>query len=223
MAFLALQNVSKVYDVGKPNEYRALQGVTLEINRGEFVAVMGVSGSGKSTLMHILGCLDKPTSGSFVLDGENVSEKKAKDLVMIRRKKIGFIFQTFNLLPRLSSLANIELPLIYNRVPSTERKQRSLAMLDRVGLKERSQHKPSELSGGEQQRVAIARALVNNPSVILADEPTGNLDTKSGGEIMTILEKLNRTGTTIIVVTHDPAIASRAKRTIRIQDGAILT
>lgn len=222
MEVVKVVHVSKVYDEGKPNEACALNDVSLNIEKGEFVAIMGVSGSGKSTLMHIVGCLDIPTRGSYLLEGDDISKKSQGELVAIRRKKIGFIFQTFNLLPRISSLANVELPLIYNGVASKERKQRAHEVLEQVGLTGRMSHSSSELSGGQQQRVAIARAIIHQPAIILADEPTGNLDSKSGNEIMDILEKFNAQGTTIILVTHDMMIAKRAHRIVNMVDGRII-
>ncbi len=202
-------------------EFYALKDVSLKINKGEFVAIIGPSGSGKSTLMHVIGLLDKPTSGEVYLEGEgihNLSEIKQAEL---RNKHIGFIFQIFNLLPRTSALENVEMPLIYSGVAKSERDQRAIKALEIVGLNDKLQNKPSQLSGGQQQSVAIARALVNNPSLILADEPTGNLDSKSGEEILSLLDKLNNEGNTIVVVTHDVDIAKRAKRIITIKDGQI--
>jgi len=222
MKLIELKNISKVYDLGKPNELRAIDNISLEVASGEFVSIMGVSGSGKSTLMNIIGFLDRPTSGEYIFEGMRVNEKSRAELVHHRRDKIGFVFQDFNLLPRLSALSNVELPLIYKGLRPKIRREKAKHFLQQVGLEKRMKHKPSELSGGELQRVAIARALVNDPAVILADEPTGNLDRKSGQEIMNILEKLNQQGTTIIVVTHDPDIATRAKRTIKLEDGRIV-
>lgn len=222
MKVIDLKNISKIYDIGKPNELESLHNVNLGIENGEFVSIMGVSGSGKSTLMNIIGFLDRPTSGEYIFEGERVNEKSRKELVRHRREKIGFVFQNFNLLPRLSALANVELPLIYKGVRPSVRHEKAKQVLTQVGLEKRIKHLPSELSGGELQRVAIARALINDPAVILADEPTGNLDKKSGQEIMNILEKLNQQGATIIVVSHDPNIATRAKRTIKLEDGKII-
>jgi putative ABC transport system ATP-binding protein len=215
---LELENITKVYKAGQ-TEVPALRGISCRIESGEMVSIVGPSGSGKSTLMNIIGCLDKPTSGRYRLDGTEVSELDDNQLAEIRNKKIGFVFQSFNLLSRTTALANVELPLIYNG--ASDRRQRALQVLDSVGLSHRITHRPSELAGGEQQRVAIARALVNNPSLILADEPTGNLDTKTSQEIMGIFEKLNKQGMTIILVTHEPDIAAYTQRTIKLRDGQI--
>lgn len=218
---IRLDNVSKIYDAGG-HEVRALLEVNLQIMDNESVAIMGPSGSGKSTLMHILGCLDVPTDGSYYLDGVEVSTFTSWQLARVRNERIGFVFQTFNLLPRASILRNVELPLIYAGSPRAERKQRAREALQRVGIPDRHRRKPSEFSGGQRQRVAIARALVTNPSIILADEPTGNLDSKTGNEILEIFRQLHQDGHTIIIVTHDPTVASQTQRTIRLLDGRIL-
>lgn len=213
--------IKKFYSLGR-QDVIALNGVDLEIEQGEFVAIMGPSGSGKSTLMNILGCLDIPTSGQYFLDSIEVSKLSDRELAHIRNKKVGFVFQVFYLLPRATALSNVELPLIYAGVSAKERKKRAEEAIKLVGLEARANHKPNELSGGERQRVAIARAIVNDPSIIFADEPTGNLDSKTGTEIMRIFVELNERGRTIVLVTHDPNIASYAKRTIKLLDGLIV-
>lgn len=219
-AVIEITDLKKVYQMGQ-TEVRALAGVSFDILENEYIAIMGPSGSGKSTLMNMLGCLDTPTSGEYILNGNNVSKMDDAELAEIRNKEIGFVFQTFNLLPRTSCLANVELPLIYAGMKSGVRKQRAQDVLTKVGLGDRVDHKPNELSGGQRQRVAIARALVNDPSIILADEPTGNLDSKTGEEIMLLFEELYRQGNTLIVVTHENEIAEHARRIIRLRDGLI--
>ena len=219
-SIIQLDNIQKSYYLGK-QELKVLKGITLDIFKEEYVALMGPSGSGKSTLMNILGCLDSPTGGSYFLNGSDVSKMQDDALAEVRNKEIGFVFQQFNLLPRLSAAENVALPLIYNGTPKKERTEISLEMLNRVGLSDRSHHKPNELSGGQNQRVAIARALVNNPSIILADEPTGNLDSKTSVEIMHIFDKIQADGNTVILVTHEEDIAHYAHRIIRLRDGII--
>jgi putative ABC transport system ATP-binding protein len=219
-AIIHLENIQKSYFMGK-QELKVLKGITLEIFKNEYVALMGPSGSGKSTLMNILGCLDSPTAGRYILNGKDVSKMADDDLADVRNKEIGFVFQQFNLLPRLTAAENVALPLIYNGTPKKARTELSLEMLDRVGLADRSHHKPNELSGGQNQRVAIARALVNTPSIILADEPTGNLDSKTSVEIMNIFDKIHAEGNTVILVTHEEEIANYARRIIRLRDGII--
>jgi len=215
-----IENITKDYVMGE-EIVRALRGVSLQIRRNEYLAVMGPSGSGKSTLMNMLGCLDTPTSGRYEFNGRNVAEMDDDELAAIRNREIGFVFQTFNLLPRATSLRNVELPLIYAGMDPESREERATQALTDVGLGDRIQHKPNELSGGQRQRVAIARALVNNPSIILADEPTGNLDSKTGEEIMALLEDLYQRGHTIILVTHERDIAAHARRTIHLRDGVV--
>jgi len=215
-----IKNITKLYEMGTEKLY-ALKGVDVVIERNEYVAIMGPSGSGKSTLMNIIGCLDTPTSGDYVLNGKDVHEMDDDELAEIRNKEIGFVFQTFNLLPRSNALHNVELPLIYSGLSKSDRIRRAEESLANVGLADRMKHKPNELSGGQRQRVAVARALVNNPSIILADEPTGNLDSKTGEEIMALFAELNKKGNTIIVVTHEEDIAKHANRIIKIRDGMI--
>jgi len=215
-----IRDVRKVYVMGT-NEVNALDGVDLEVHRGEYLAIMGPSGSGKSTLMNMIGCLDTPTSGSYKLRGTEIRERDDDELARIRNQEIGFIFQTFNLLPRADALHNVELPLIYAGKPAKERRARAQELLALVGLGDRMHHRPNELSGGQRQRVAVARALVNNPSIVLADEPTGNLDSKTGLEIMALLGEIHQKGNTVILVTHEEDIAAQAHRVVRLRDGKI--
>ena len=218
---IALSDITKTYRMGVV-DLTILNGVCLSIKQGEFVAIMGPSGSGKSTLMNIIGCLDRPTSGVYRFEDREISTMNDDELASVRNVKIGFVFQTFNLLPRFSALKNVEVPLIYSGVSARERRERAIPLLEKVGLADRLHHKPTELSGGQQQRVAIARALVNHPPLLLADEPTGNLDSRSGEEILRILTGLNEQGVTIILVTHDPGVGALCKRMINLKDGAII-
>ncbi|MEF9985949.1 MAG: ABC transporter ATP-binding protein [Bacteroidales bacterium] len=217
---IRIENLKKIYKLGI-QEVRALDGVSISIYKNEYVAIMGPSGSGKSTLMNILGCLDTPTSGTYVLNGIDVSKMEDSQLADVRNKEIGFVFQSFNLLPRYSSIENVALPLIYSGIPHAERESRAIEALKNVGLSDRMDHKPTELSGGQRQRVAVARALINNPSIILADEPTGNLDTKTSIDIMNLFEEIYNNGNTVIVVTHEEDIALHARRIIKLRDGKI--
>ena len=218
---ITVDNVNKTYKNGSL-ELQVLKNISFKVDKGEFLAIMGSSGSGKSTMMNILGCLDNQYEGKYILDGIDISKSTENELSEIRNKKIGFIFQSFNLLPRLTALENVELPLVYSSIPKEERHKRANELLEMVGLKDRIHHRPNELSGGQRQRVAIARALVNNPSIILADEPTGNLDSKSEAEIIEILQKLNKMGKTIVIVTHEPSIGEIAERKIVFKDGEII-
>ncbi len=217
---IRIENLKKIYRIGD-QQVNALDGVSLSIHENEYVAIMGPSGSGKSTMMNILGCLDSPTSGAYVLNGTDVSKMNDSELADVRNKEIGFIFQSFNLLPRYTSLENVALPLIYAGIPKHERLEKAALALDSVGLNDRKDHKPNELSGGQRQRVAVARALINNPSIILADEPTGNLDTKTSIDIMNLFEQIFNNGNTVIVVTHEEDIAKYARRIIRLRDGKV--
>jgi putative ABC transport system ATP-binding protein len=220
MALVELRNVSKIYRLGD-EEIRALDDVTLDIEAGEFISIIGPSGSGKSTLMHILGCLDSPSRGTIRLDGTMIQDASPRELASMRNRKIGFVFQFFNLLPKLNVLQNVELPMIYSGISGKDRRDRSLNALEQVGLANRAKHRPSQLSGGQQQRAAIARALVNNPRIIFADEPTGNLDSHTGEAILQLFRKLSQEGRTIVLVTHDPEIAAVTPRRIEIRDGKI--
>jgi putative ABC transport system ATP-binding protein len=221
MALIEMKGITKVYRMGE-EDVQALRGVVLAIDKGEYVAIMGPSGSGKSTLMNLIGCLDTPTAGSYLLNGNEVARMSDDDLAGIRNREIGFVFQTFNLLPRTTAIAQVELPLVYSGVPKRERHQRAIAALEAVGLSDRMTHQPSELSGGQRQRVAVARALINRPSLILADEPTGNLDSKTGADIMALFDTLNRRGNTIVLVTHEEDVAEHARRIVRILDGRVV-
>jgi len=220
MALVEIRNVSKFYHLGG-EEIRALDGITLDIEAGEFLSIIGPSGSGKSTLMHILGCLDTPTQGSYQLDGVNIHQASTRQLAAIRNQKIGFVFQFFNLLPKLNVLQNVELPMIYSNVGGRDRRDRAMAALKLVDLENRAKHRPSQLSGGQQQRVAIARALVNQPKIVFADEPTGNLDSNTGAAILDLFRRLSTEGRTIALVTHDPSIAAITPRRIEIRDGKV--
>ncbi len=220
MALIETVDLWKSYQMGD-EQIHALRGVSIQIERGEYVAIMGPSGSGKSTLMNLIGCLDTPSKGSYLLNSKQVSQMDDNELARIRNEEIGFVFQTFNLLPRATALRNVELPLVYAGVSAKEREQRAKSALDKVELSTRMTHRPNELSGGQRQRVAIARALVNNPSILLADEPTGNLDSKTGVEIMGLFERLHAAGNTIVLVTHEPEVAAYARRAIHIRDGQV--
>jgi putative ABC transport system ATP-binding protein len=215
-----IRDITKVYQMGQ-TQVHALSGVTLGVERGEYVAIMGPSGSGKSTLMNLIGCLDTPTSGSYILNGREVARMTDDELAAIRNQEIGFVFQTFNLLPRTTALHQVELPLVYSGLPRKERRERAGRALEAVGLTDRANHHPSELSGGQRQRVAIARALINDPSILLADEPTGNLDSQTGSEIMALFDQLNARGNTIVLVTHEEDIAAHARRIVRLLDGKV--
>jgi len=217
---IQIEKLTKIYHLGKV-KVEALRGVSFEINTGDFVSIMGPSGSGKSTLMHIIGCLDYPTSGKYFLSGQDVSKLNDDQLALFRNQKIGFVFQEFNLLPKATILRNVELPLTYNNTHSKNKKQLAVQALEEVGLGNRLKHRPNEISGGQKQRVAIARALVNHPSIILADEPTGNLDSKTGQDIMNIIKKLHDDGNTIILVTHEPEVAQYSQRVLHLKDGVI--
>jgi putative ABC transport system ATP-binding protein len=215
-----IRDITKVYQMGE-QQVQALAGVSLGVERGEYVAIMGPSGSGKSTLMNLIGCLDTPTAGSYVLNGKEVARMTDDELAAIRNQEIGFVFQTFNLLPRTSAIQQVELPLVYGGTSKKERRERAISSLKAVGLGDRMNHTPNELSGGQRQRVAVARALINDPSILLADEPTGNLDSQTGAEIMALFDELNARGNTIVLVTHEEDIAARARRIVRLKDGKV--
>jgi putative ABC transport system ATP-binding protein len=222
-ALIDIRDVTKTYEMGAETIVHALAGVSLSIEEGDYVAIMGPSGSGKSTLMNLIGCLDTPSTGSYVLKGREIATMNDDELAQIRNKEIGFIFQTFNLLPRADAVQNVELPLVYSGLPRRDRKARAEKALDAVGLGSRKHHRPNEMSGGQRQRVAIARALVNDPSILLADEPTGNLDSKTGEEILALMDDLHRGGNTIILVTHEDDLAQHAARVVRLRDGKIIS
>ncbi len=222
MSVIAMAGITKVYDTGKIR-VEALKGVDLRINSGEFVAIVGPSGSGKSTLMNLVGCLDTPTGGTYLLRDKEVAGLDKNELAKIRNERVGFVFQNFNLLPQITAFENVEMPLLFGGIPRKERKERANALLAKVGLADRMEHRPTELSGGQMQRVAVARALAMNPDIVLADEPTGNLDTSSGGDVMSLFEELWKQGRTMIVITHDAALARRAGRIVEIRDGAIVS
>ncbi len=222
MAIISMNQIRKVYDTGKV-KVEALKGIDLSIDGGELVAIVGPSGSGKSTLMNLLGCLDTPSSGEYQLAGENVAGVTRDQLAEIRNRRVGFVFQNFNLLPHITSLENVELPMLFGGMKPAQRRERAEELLERVGLGDRGEHRPTELSGGQMQRVAIARALAMNPDIILADEPTGNLDTSSGGDIMSLFTDLWKQGRTLVIITHDPALAKRAGRVVEVRDGVIIS
>jgi putative ABC transport system ATP-binding protein len=222
-ALIDIRDVTKTYEMGAETIVHALDGVSLAIEAGDYCAIMGPSGSGKSTLMNLIGCLDTPTTGSYVLKGREIATMNDDELAQIRNKEIGFIFQTFNLLPRADAIQNVELPLVYSGLPRRERRERAERALENVGLGSRKHHRPNEMSGGQRQRVAIARALVNGPSILLADEPTGNLDSKTGEEILALMDELHRGGNTIILVTHEDELAQHAARVVRLRDGKIVS
>ena len=222
MSLIRLDNVYKIYGEGRENQVNALDGVTLEINQGEFVAIIGTSGSGKSTMMNILGCLDVPTRGEYYLDGIPISQRGRRELELIRSRKIAFIFQGYNLIPSLSVWQNVALPMLYQKVPLAQRKARAMEALERVEIAAKADYRPGQLSGGQQQRVAIARAIAAQSPVLMADEPTGALDSKTGAQVLALMREMNRTGTTIILITHDNGIAAQADRTVRVKDGKIV-